>query len=263
MPFDRDVPTVDHHIRKFPLTAISQLSPYTGLIVSVVLVVFFLNLRCQIHWLGRSEPSQLQMVNHHIAGATKIIILIVVVYPFGDVAFGTAGFYTPFVNGSRVTMGDILAVSAQMLVGMFIFELIYRTKISPISAMEKDSGIEFLLCTVWVLRLTAYVGAFDIISKFLPHLTIILCRVYPDSTFSQHSSAQRASRLCSVPQPKQSFNVMYLFGQLWSRWTLSYKIATPVLHVAFSAAQFHGTRIFYQLWQKQKNIIQNQRDEEK
>jgi hypothetical protein len=33
---------VDNHIRKFPLTAISVLSPYTGLIISVVLLILFL-----------------------------------------------------------------------------------------------------------------------------------------------------------------------------------------------------------------------------
>jgi hypothetical protein len=67
-------------------------------------------------------------------------------------------------------MGDILIVVAQMLIGMYIFELIYRTKISPVSivhhvgtiiigqaaiavnlnlAREKDASIEFLLCLVW------------------------------------------------------------------------------------------------------------------
>ena len=57
-----------------------------------------------------------------------------------------------------------------MLVGMYIFELIYRVKVSPIGTMhhlgtilvaesaiaisldltrEKDASIEFVLCTVW------------------------------------------------------------------------------------------------------------------
>jgi len=154
-------------------------------------------------------------------------------------------------------MGDILVISAQMLVGMFIFELIYRTKMSPISVvhhmasilivqaaitisitMNKDSSIEFLLCTVW--------GAFDIISESLPHLTIILYRVYPDSHRFLAALFRVACFTTLLGTVTETIVAMYLFGQLWSRWTLPFKIATPLLHIAFSAAQFHGTRIFLQ-----------------
>ncbi|EKD16707.1 hypothetical protein MBM_05176 [Drepanopeziza brunnea f. sp. 'multigermtubi' MB_m1] len=48
---------------------------------------------------------------------------------------------------------------------------------------EPDVIIEFLLCTVW--------GAFDIISEFLPRVSIILYRVYPTSI----SSCARSSWL--------------------------------------------------------------------
>ena len=48
---------------------------------------------------------------------------------------------------------------------------------------------------------------------------------------------------------------MYLFGQLWGRWSIAFKITTPLLHIAFSAAQFHGTRIFYKMWRKQERIL--------
>ncbi|KAJ7470646.1 hypothetical protein FB451DRAFT_1400227 [Mycena latifolia] len=284
MALDPD-PRIDHHIRKFPLTAISRFSPYTGLIISVVLLVFFLVkfyvlelfLLRRIYgtkYTDLDEVNRRSFVNHHIAGGTKIVILIIAVYPFGDVAFGTAGFRTPFMHSSTVTMGDILVVSAQMLIGMFIFELIYRTKISPISvvhhiasilvgqaaitisvSMQKDSSIEFLLCTVW--------GAFDIISEFLPHLTIILYRVYPDSHHFLAALFRAACFTTLFGTTVETIVAMYLFGQLWSRWTLPFKIATPILHVAFSAAQFHGTRIFYRMWKKQEQTIRNLRDEEK
>ena len=68
-------------------------------------------------------------MNHHIAGATKLLILIVAAYPFINVAFRYAVLNDPYARGSRVTMGDILVVCTQMLVGMYIFELIYRVKI--------------------------------------------------------------------------------------------------------------------------------------
>jgi hypothetical protein len=114
------------------------------------------------------DTARRGFLNHHIAGIIKILILIVGVYPFMSVAFGKATFHTPFVRGSVVTLGDILLVCAQMLTGMFIFELIYRVKISPVSVAhhmgsilvaqaaiaisingDRDSSIEFVLCTVW------------------------------------------------------------------------------------------------------------------
>ncbi|KAJ7225126.1 hypothetical protein B0H12DRAFT_1077865 [Mycena haematopus] len=279
----------DHHIRKFPLTSISVLSPYTGLIISVVLLVFFL-LKFYVlelfllqklygaKYTGLDEVNRRGFVNHHIAGATKLVILIIAVYPFGNVAFGTAGFHTPFI-GSRVTMGDILIISAQMLIGMFLFELIYRTKISPVSvvhhmasilvgqaavtisiSMNEDSSIEFLMCTVWA---TLHAGAFDIISEFLPHLTIILYRVYPDSHHFLMTMFRAACITTLFGTVAETVVVMFLFGQLWSRWELSFKVVTPILHIAFSIAQFHGTRIFYRMWRKQERIIRDQQDIEK
>ena len=64
----------------------------------------------------------------------------------------------------------MLVVCTQVLCGMYIFELVYRIRISAISTMhhigtimvaqaaiaisldltrEKDATIEFILCTVW------------------------------------------------------------------------------------------------------------------
>lgn len=51
---------------------------------------------------------------------------------------------------------------------------------------------------------------------------------------------------------------MYLFGSLWDRWTMAFKVVTPLLHVAFSACQLHGSRVFYTLWRKQERLIREQ-----
>ena len=117
-----------------------------------------------------SETARRGFINHHIAGGMKALILIVAVYPFIDVAFRTGRLDTEFVSGSGVMLGDVLLVCSQMLVGMYIFELIYRVKISGISschhlgavmvtqsaiaislnlAREPDATVEFILCTVW------------------------------------------------------------------------------------------------------------------
>lgn len=138
------------------------------------MIRFYILQRFLLEKLHGSKYTQLDDVNrrsflnHYIAGATKIAILIIAVYPFGSVAFGTANFHTPYAPGSNVTMGDLLLIAAQMLSGMFIFELIYRVKISPVSVAhhigsimvaqaaisisikgDREASIEFMLCTVW------------------------------------------------------------------------------------------------------------------
>lgn len=163
------------------LGPISNLAPFSALIISLVLVIsFFVRFYILEGFLIRrlygsiytemSELNRRGFVNHHIAGATKVIILIVAAYPFVSVAFCKGSFNTPFVHGSPVTLGDILIIVAQMLIGIYIFELIYRMKLSPIAVMhhvgtifigqaaiaislrplrEPDTYVEFVLCTVW------------------------------------------------------------------------------------------------------------------
>jgi hypothetical protein len=171
----------NEHVREFPHESISKLAPFSGLILSIIMIIYSL-IRLYVFeagllkklygqtYTGLSEINRKGFLNHHIAGITKIVILILASYPFISVVFGKAKYDTPFAPGSIVKMGDILIIVAQMLIGMYIFELIYRTKISPVSIMhhvgtitigqaaiainlnlarEKDGSIEFLLCLVW------------------------------------------------------------------------------------------------------------------
>ena len=130
----------DEHIRHVPLTPLSKLSPYSGLILSVTLVILFILKQFVIEafllkrlygarYTQLNEINRRGFVNHHIAGVTKLIILIAAGYPFINVAFRYAVLNDPYAKGSTVTLGDVLVVCAQVLVGMYIFELIYRTKI--------------------------------------------------------------------------------------------------------------------------------------
>ena len=45
--------------------------------------------------------------------------------------------------------------------------------------------------------------------------------------------------------------VFWLFGSLWSKWTLPFKVVTPILHVLFSCAQGWGAYVFWQLSKKE------------
>jgi len=268
----------DHHIQNTPLIPISSLAPFSGLIITIVLIILFLLKQYLLELFllrkiyGRKytdlkESDRRGFLNHHIAGATKLLILIVGVYPFIDVAFRYATLNTAYAPGSTVTLGDVLVVCTQMLLAMYIFELLYRVKISPISTMhhigtvvigqtavaislnlarEKDATIEFILCTVW--------GAFDIVCELLPHLSIVLYRVYPAS----HHFLSRVFLISAVTTFAgtlfETAVVMYLFGSLWYQWTTPFKVVTPILHLAFSFTQLHGSRVFFRLWQKQERL---------
>jgi hypothetical protein len=98
-------------------------------------------------------------------------------------------------------------------------------------------------------------GAFDIVSEFLPHIAIILYRVYPSS----HKFLRNLFRIAFVTTLTgtifETIVVMYLFGKLWNKWTLAFKIVTPALHIAFSACQLHGSCIFWKMMKRQQKYI--------
>jgi hypothetical protein len=48
---------------------------------------------------------------------------------------------------------------------------------------------------------------------------------------------------------------MYLFGTLWDRWTIAFKVTTPMLHVLFASAQLWGSYNFYRMYKKQERLI--------
>ena len=295
--------TITHlasHVENTPITPISKLAPYSALILSIVLVVLFL-IRFYIlqHFLleklhgpiytQMNEITRRSFLNNYIAAATKIFILIIGLYPFASVAFGVANFSTPYILGSSVKMGDLLLIAAQILTGMFIFELIYRVNISPVSVAhhigsimvaqaaiaisirgDRVASIEFKLCTVWgklyiymvyllfLTQVISPIGAFDIIAEFLPHVVLIIYRINPTSHFLLANLFKFASITTFFGTISETILVMYMFGVLWDRWPLALKIVTPLLHVAFSAAQLHGSRALYIMWRRQQQILTEQ-----
>ncbi|TVY35381.1 hypothetical protein LOCC1_G006522 [Lachnellula occidentalis] len=274
------------HIKNVPLESISKLAPYSALILCIIFIIYFLFrfyilesfLLRKVYgktYTQMDETTRRGFVNHHIAGGTKVAILILAAYPFIDVVFMTGTLHSPFAGSRHVTMGDIFIIAAQALVAMYVFELFYRPKISPVSvghhigaimigqsaiaislnlSREKDATIEFLLCLVW--------GAFDIISEFLPHITIILYRVYP----TDHRFLRKLFRISAITTltgtTAETIVVFFLWGNLWDRWTLVFKVTTPILHIIFAAAQLWGTWIFYTMYKKQCSIIASNKGDE-
>ena len=116
--------------------------------------------------------------------------------------------------------------------------------------MDQDVSSEALIILTSIVS-----GAFDIVCELIPHISIILYRVYPDS----HLFLSRVFLVACISTffgtICETAVIFYLFGSLWSQWQLAFKIVTPLLHCAFSATQVHGSRILYQMWKKQRKLM--------
>jgi hypothetical protein len=105
-----------------------------------------------------------------------------------------------------------------------------------------------------------FLGAFDIISEFFPHVAIILYRIFPkrhhflSRVFLLSCFSTAFGTLC------ETIVTMWLFGSLWSRWRLAFKVVTPLLHIAFSAAQIHGSLVFWRMYRRQQRYIKEADD---
>jgi hypothetical protein len=105
----------------------------------------------------------------------------------------------------------------------------------------------------------SHIGAFDIVSEFLPHLAIILYRVYPN----QHNFLSKLFRLACITTVTgtiaETIITMWLFGVLWPRWTIAFKLTTPMLHILFMSAQLWGSWNFYKMYKRQVRFLDAER----
>ena len=208
-------------------------------------------------------------MNHHIAGGTKIIIIFAGAKPFVDVVFGKSELHSPMSKFHlHPTMGDMLLVLTQIFCAMYLFELFFRKTLSPIAVMhhvgavmigqsaivlslnldkEKNATIEFVLCLVW--------GVFDVLAEGWLNLAFVLYRLRPNShQFLVYLFASTCA-ITIIGSTIETIVIMVLFGQSWEKWALEFKIITPILHVIFTLAQLHGSKILFLMYKKQKSII--------
>lgn len=103
--------------------------------------------------------------------------------------------------------------------------------------------------------LTIFTGCFDVLAEFWPHVAIILYRCYP----TRHAFLAKIFLFSGISTFAgtiiETATVMWLFGSLWDRWTLPFKVVTPLLHVIFSMAQLWGAKNFYSMYQRQKRLM--------
>ena len=89
---------------------------------------------------------------------------------------------------------------------------------------------------------------------------MVLYRVYPTSHQFLANIFKAACITTFIGTISETIVIMYMFGILWNQWSLSFKIMTPVLHLAFAAGQLHGTRNLYAIWKKQEGKLKQVTD---
>lgn len=92
-------------------------------------------------------------------------------------------------------------------------------------------------------------------SEFLPHISIILYRVYPDRHRFLKMLFKAAMITTLTGTTAETILTMYLFGILWNRWTIAFKLTTPMLHLLFMSCQLWGSYNFYRMYKRQQRII--------
>jgi hypothetical protein len=93
------------------------------------------------------------------------------------------------------------------------------------------------------------------VSEFLPHVSIILYRVYPNSHHFLKSLFKTAMITTLTGTTAETILTMWLFGSLWHRWTIAFKVTTPMLHLLFMSCQLWGSYNFYRMYRRQQSII--------
>ncbi|XWX02419.1 hypothetical protein V2A60_010456 [Cordyceps javanica] len=267
------------HLGELINELISSIAPFSGLILTVtccvialirlyVLDPFIPKVYSRAALRDITSAQMRSFTNHHVAAGTKILLVILCGYPLLAIICGNATPHTPYAKGSAVTLGDMMIVSSQIFTGMYIFELFFREKVSVISCAhhigaiviaqaaiamsinfghERDAVYEFILCFIW--------GAFDVIAELWPHLAMILYRVHNDNHALLARIFYATAILEVVGTTTETIIVMFLFGSLWDKWSLSLKVTTPFLHTLFSAAQLWGVWIFYKMAKDQQQKL--------
>lgn len=96
---------------------VSQLAPYAGMILTVILVIYFLVryyvfekfLLRRMHgdvYDKLNDNQRRGFINHHIAACAKILMLSSLSYPFFSILAGKAAVHTLVAGSKVVTYGD-------------------------------------------------------------------------------------------------------------------------------------------------------------
>ena len=210
-----------HNIENDPLSHWSGYSALT-FIFSGILVMLLVRLTNQILPLIHGSPRMSQMTDrdrrsfvfHHVVGPIKAIVLLAGCYPAGKVVLQDGiEFETPIIEGSMVTMGDVILVVVQLFCAAYLAELHYRADtisllsvahhvvtiltanvayaISVHAEDHPEAAVEIYLCIVWGMS-----------ARFLPVVTHARLDQITCLLRSLPICSHRLSQACSTSSPQ-------------------------------------------------------------
>lgn len=227
------------------------------LLEGIVMPKFFKNV-----YLDLDVKNRRSFVSHFLWLTIKII-LIPFAWPFVLTFFCGKTLRQSIVAGSPVSNADMLSVAYLIVMTMFIFEIVYRVTISPVSLIHHIAAcalgcwqiIEQIgdddISTDSQFKLVILYGMFEVLFETFPHFAVLYYRCQPKTSLGFHKTSRIwfMSGISSLVGTTAEFIVMAIFmWKNWWKWGLGMKIVLPILHFCFMGAQVHGARIGFQLW---------------
>ncbi|EPQ51167.1 hypothetical protein GLOTRDRAFT_5816, partial [Gloeophyllum trabeum ATCC 11539] len=169
----------------------------------------------------------------------------------------------------KVTNGDILAYCYLTVPTIYLFEIIYRTNISVVSAIHHIAAILINILGIVIIvdhgqegylpliefKLILIYGTFEMMFEMFPHLAVMLYRIY----------RHKPRFLCRLflivglgiftGTLSEQVAIIYFYNRIWKHLPILYKAVGPILHVCFLAAQVHGGRICIQISMKLRKEV--------
>lgn len=222
---------------------------------------------CVMPRLFREVYRDLTIVNQrsftaHVLWLVVKLCILPAAWPFVQVFFCGHTFQDPLFRGTSISNADYLGVVYFAVLSMFLFELIYRLKISPVSLIHHTAGCAL---GVWQVveqryqddattelqfRLLMLYGVFEVVFETFPHAAVIFYRCQPATAAGLRRTARvwLASGCSSLVGTTTELVVLAMFmWRTWGLWALGMRVVLPLSHVAFMAAQVYGARVGFQL----------------
>ncbi|RVD90196.1 uncharacterized protein DFL_001172 [Arthrobotrys flagrans] len=252
---------------------ISVLSPYSNIILTLSIITLFIVKHAILEpylphiyahmWGPSSDWIKRALLTLHIAALVRVVLIVVGLFPFIALVFGSSKLSDPVdIFGGKVTMGDCLVITMNILPSFYIFEIIHRSRLSIVTWMHHVGSIltaqgtitlvtyghanaryQFLLITVW--------GFFDVIMELAPIFALTRLRLVRGNHDHLCFVFKVTALWLFILNNIQSVMVIYLIWMIWDEWVLVFKIITPVLYMAFTATQWHQAYLYMKLMRRE------------
>ncbi|KDQ59763.1 hypothetical protein JAAARDRAFT_192228 [Jaapia argillacea MUCL 33604] len=239
------------------------------LVVRLFLEPYFMPRIFHKSWPTMDVGAQRSLTNHVVSFGLKVICCIGA-YSIWETFVRNRPFDTPLYKDQdafqQMTNGDILAFCYLTVPTIYLFELVYRTKISVVSAVHHIAAITINILGLIVVtsenqtgflamtefKLILIYGTFEMIFEIFPHLAVMLYRIMRDRPRFLHNVFFWTAIGIFSGTFFEQFAIILFYVRIWRHVPVFYKASGPILHVCFMAAQIHGGRVCMQIAHKMK-----------